>query len=309
MYHEPAENSAHHVAPLVSDTSLHDMRNPVCYADAMQYGVVVIERNERLARDTYRLRFQFPQMAQRFLPGQFLMLRIHGRDDPLIGRAFALYDIVDDPAGNAVAVDIVYLVKGKLTGQLAQLAPGQKVAVWGPLGNGFPALEAKHVMMVAGGIGYTPFLAWAKELSGMRKFGQPPRTVPKVPRLTLCYGVRSADLLAGVHDFAQAGTQVRIATDDGSCGHAGLVTDLVRQALDQGERPHLVACGPERMMAAVAALAKQYDLPCRVSLETPMACGIGICFSCVARVRVGPSWDYRRTCVEGPVFEAQDIVW
>jgi dihydroorotate dehydrogenase electron transfer subunit len=109
---------------------------------------------------------------------------------------------------------------------------------------------------------------------------------------------------------------VRVSSDDGSVGRHGLVTELLAEML--GEHPvepnpssfRVVCCGPEPMMEAVARLASQHQVPCQVSLETPMACGIGICFSCVARV-VQPdgTWDYKRTCVDGPVFDAEKIVW
>lgn len=133
--------------------------------------------------------------------------------------------------------------------------------------------------------------------------------MPRAQKVTLCYGARSRDYLAGVDDFRRAGVEVRLATDDGSAGHRGLVTELIGPVVDESaERCRLVCCGPEPMLHAVAELAKRLALPCQVSLETPMACGIGVCFSCVAKIR-GESgeWDYRRTCVEGPVFDAEDV--
>jgi dihydroorotate dehydrogenase electron transfer subunit len=133
----------------------------------------------------------------------------------------------------------------------------------------------------------------------------------KTRRVTLCYGARSADLLAGLDDFARAGVEVLLSTDDGSRGHHGYVTDVLARVLDESPHCQIAACGPEPMLAAVARVAAQRGAPCAVSLETPMACGVGICFSCVARVKdAGPTgWDYRRTCVEGPVFDAASIVW
>jgi dihydroorotate dehydrogenase electron transfer subunit len=127
--------------------------------------------------------------------------------------------------------------------------------------------------------------------------------------VTLCYGCRSGQYLAGVEDFQRAGVDVRLSTEDGSAGQRGLVTDLIGPVVEQSKLPcRIVACGPEAMLAAVAKLAERLRLPCQVSLETPMACGIGICFSCVAKVRdESGQWDYRRTCVEGPVFDARDI--
>jgi len=115
--------------------------------------------------------------------------------------------------------------------------------------------------------------------------------------------------LAGVEDLERAGVEVRLSTDDGSTGHRGLVTDLVRPAVEGSSLAcRIVCCGPEPMMETTARIARELGVPCQVSLETPMACGIGICFSCVAKVRDrSGGWDYRRTCVEGPVFDAEDI--
>lgn len=281
------------------------------YADhAVQQDVAVAE-NVALARDTYRLRFESPTMARRAAPGQFLMLRLAGVNDPLIGRALALYDTVWT-AGAPWGIDVVYLAKGKFTRRLAECLPGTRLTVWGPLGNGFPAAPtAEHLIMVAGGIGQTPFLALAAESLGRRQYGDPPRSVAPANRVTLCYGARSSEYLAGVEDFVRLGVDVRISTDDGSRGQRGLVTDLLDQVLATATAPcRIVTCGPEVMLEAVAKRAQQYQTPCQVSLETPMACGIGICFSCVAKIQdAHGDWDYKRTCVEGPVFDAARIAW
>jgi dihydroorotate dehydrogenase electron transfer subunit len=285
-----------------------------CFADrALQQTVEVIE-NLPLARETYRIRVACPELARRIVPGQFVMLRLAGCDDPLLGRPLALYDTVVSADGEPIGIDIVYLVMGKMTSRLAQYQPGQWLDVWGPLGNGFPPQPIEHLIMVAGGIGQTPFMAVAREYLGLRNYGAPPREVPKSKKVTLCYGVRRAEYLAGVEDFRAIGIDVRLSTDDGSAGRHGYVTELLRDVLKEadvaGGRCRIVCCGPEKMMEAVAHIAHRVEAPCQVSLETPMACGIGICFSCVAKVRQADGgWDYRRTCVEGPVFEAEQIVW
>ncbi|REK05481.1 MAG: dihydroorotate dehydrogenase electron transfer subunit [Planctomycetota bacterium] len=292
------------------------MNNPLhaaYYADRARCERVRVVENVRLARDTFRLRMECPELACRIVPGQFLMVRLPECDDPLLGRPLALYDtVVDDgKRGRPSGVDVVYLVVGKMTGRLAALAAGAELEVWGPLGNGFAPQVAEHLIMVAGGIGQTPFPALAREHLGKRAYGDPPRQVKQVPRVTLCYGARSKEYLAGVEDFESLGVEVHTSTDDGSAGHHGLVTDVLTEVLDAGGgRARIVCCGPEPMMEAVARLAAEREIPAQVSLETPMACGIGICFSCVTRVRQDDGgWDYRRTCVEGPVFDAERIEW
>jgi dihydroorotate dehydrogenase electron transfer subunit len=269
------------------------------------HGEVSVIENVRLARLTYRVRLHCPELAQAIRPGQFIMIRQPATNDPLLGRPFALYDTADE----ADALDVVYLVVGKLTGIMAALKSGDKLEVWGPLGNGFPQLSGlEHVGLVAGGIGQTPFLAYVRELLGQRGYGG---RVPRrsVQRVSLFYGVRTAELAAGVEDFQAAGAEVHLATDDGSLGFKGFVTQLLQQ-----HKPpqHLVGCGPEPMMKALAELAQRWGVPCHLSLETPMACGLGICFSCVARVKAQDTptgWDYRRVCVDGPVFDAESLLW
>jgi len=241
-----------------------------------------------------------------------LMLRLTGTNDPLLGRPMALYDtlLAEGSRGVAVGVDVVYLVVGKMTRLLAGLRAGQELDVWGPLGNGFTVEPSEHLVMVAGGIGQTPFLAFAREHLGQRQYGDPPRRVTPAARITLCYGARTKDYLAGVEDFRRLGVDVRTSTDDGTEGHHGLVTELAEQVLAASPRARVVCCGPQAMMQAVARISAARHIPCQVSLETPMACGIGICFSCVARVRdEHGTWDYRRTCVDGPVFDADRIEW
>ena len=270
------------------------------------HGAAPILLNRRLARDTYAIRLQAAELAGSIRPGQFVMLRLPGTTDPLLGRPFALYDTVLDAQGQPAAIDIVYLVVGKLTGLLAASSPGETLEIWGPLGNGFPELAGlDHVGLVAGGIGQTPFLAYVRELLGERGYGG--RAVRRAAkRVSVYYGVRTADLAAGIDDFCAAGAAVHLATDDGSRGFRGFVTQL----LETHEPPqHLIGCGPEPMMKALAALAERWGVPCHLSLETPMACGAGICFSCVTRVRTAHGWDYRRVCIEGPVFDAACLVW
>ncbi len=282
------------------------------YADRALHRRVNVVENVRLARDTFRVRLEWPELAQRIVPGQFVMVRLAGSNDPLLGRPLALYDTWVDAGGTPVGVDIVYLTIGKMTRRLATLDPGDELEVWGPLGNGFSAAPAERLIMVAGGIGQTPFLALGREATGGRRYGQPARAVGGIKGVTLCYGVRTADYLAGVEDFKQAGVDVRVSSDDGSIGRRGLVPQLLAETLDQSDHKgvRIACCGPEKMMEAVAHLAAERGVPCELSLETPMACGIGICFSCVVKVRQADGgWDYKRTCVEGPIFPAEKIDW
>jgi dihydroorotate dehydrogenase electron transfer subunit len=286
-----------------------DPNSHPCYADHAWHGTVVVAENVQMARDTYRLRFACPEIARRIVPGQFLMLRVADCNDPLLGRPLALYDVAPDASGKPHFVDVVFLIVGKMTRLLPEFRPGSRLEVWGPLGNGFPPTPTEHLVMVAGGIGQTPFLSLAREYLGLHAYGNPPRHVPHARKVTLCYGARNEEFLACVDDFRHAGVAVQISTDDGSLGHHGLVTELIRPVVERSAWScRIVCCGPEKMMEATSEIARELDIPCQVSLESPMACGIGICFSCVMKIRdAAGGWDYRRTCIEGPVFEAGDV--
>ena len=292
--------------------------------------LVPIVENVAIARDTYRLRLEDAAIARAIQPGQFVMIRpaSAGASDPLLGRPLALYDVIADATGDATALDIVYLVIGRGTAALSRRRPGDRLAVWGPLGVGFGPPPAGTVLFVAGGIGQTPFLALGRWGLGQARYGEEPPGPARVPgprarvglthgadtgvsTISLLYGVRTAALLAGIEDFRDAGISVEVATDDGTAGHRGFVTELLARRLERGERPaKVVGCGPPAMLAALARLAARHGIDCQVSLENHMACGFGACFSCVAPIRQpdGTS-DLRRVCVEGPVFAAEAVDW
>ncbi len=216
--------------------------------------LATVVENAAVARDTYRLRLEDPLLARTILPGQFLMIRpgAEGADDPLLGRPFALYDVVRDRAGTPVAVDVVYLLIGRGTKALAHRRPGERLSIWGPLGHGFGPPPAGPVLFVAGGIGQTPFLALGRWWLGKARYGDSPVTpgasatdhkgVPvSCSSATLLYGVRTAAYLAGMEEFRAAGIEIEIATDDGSDGHRGFVTELLTRRLERGRAP-----GPNR---------------------------------------------------------------
>lgn len=299
------------------------------YADDLSQVDGPLLLNEPVAEATYRLRVAAPPIAQRFRPGQFVMLRMHGVDSPLIGRALAIYDSAPGPDGRPETIDLIYLRKGALTVPLSDAPVGTMVSLWGPLGNGFATRPCQTLVLAVGGIGQTPMLVAGRE--ALRRGW--------AERVELVFGARRASLLAGLDDFRDAGFQVTACTDDGSLGQQALVPDVVAERLDQLARPatgdpgqpkepgqpvetareasqsdrvacRVITCGPEIMMEKVSEVCRQRGIDCQVSMETPMACGIGICFSCVAKVQQGDgTWDYKRTCVEGPVFDAEKICW
>lgn len=284
----------------------------ICLADEASHVRARVVAHDRVADATWRIRLDCPSIASRAVPGQFAMLRLPDRSDPLLARPFAVYDVVA-VAGEPRLADFIYLVHGRFTRALATVRPGDDLMAWGPLGNGFRLPPTEHLVLVAGGIGQTALLALARESLGLARYGAPARPAAPAHRVTFCWGARHGGMFADVSDFRQAGCDVHLATLDGSAGLTGTVVDLLDErfaaGVDAGDT-RIACCGPEPMMAAVSRWAAARGIPCAVSLETPMACGIGICFTCVAPIRdADGGWDYRRTCVEGPVFDAADVVW
>lgn len=277
-------------------------------------GRYLISQHCQLAINTWRLSFTAPELAAIIAPGQFVMIRLPERTDPLLGRAFALCDTILGADGQPREVMIGVQVVGKMTRLLAHSRVGDAIEVWGPLGQPFPDYaKLDSLLLVVGGIGYTPMVSLARRVLGTKGYaGAPPRR--EVHRVVCFYGAKRADMLAGADDLAAAGAELHLATDDGSAGSRGVVTDLVRAFLEGQSQPReqfrLVGCGPEPMLRALAAVAAEWQVPCDVSLETPMACGTGLCFSCVTKVRLPEGgWDYRRVCVDGPTFDASSLVW
>lgn len=292
---------------------MSELHAPYCADQLVQLDAPIVSQ-DMIAEQTFRLRVAAPEIARKVLPGHFVMIRIAGTDAPLIGRALAVFDVINDESGDPYWIDLVYIRKGTMTTALASSPIGTHVTLWGPLGNGFDNRSCDRLIMVAGGIGQTPMLLLGREANGSFTFGDPKRESGWANNVELIYGARTSGLLAGVDDFRGAGFDVNLCTDDGSLGQQKRTPDVLADRFEQlpeGEKIRVATCGPEIMMEKVAELCLSKGVDCQVSMETPMACGIGICFSCVAKVReTGPEeWDYKRTCVEGPIFDAEKIVW
>ncbi len=221
-------------------------------------------------------------------PGQFYMLAAAerwgaGEDErPYLPRAFSFLDATE--GGLSFMLEDV----GPGTRRLAELAAGDGLQITGPLGSGFSAPAGDdRAILAGGGVGVPPLAAWARALD---EAGLP---------VTALLGFRDAHHAEGARLLARA--HMAIATDDGSVGHHGLVTDLLAAELDDNAAATVYACGPPAMLEAVRALCAARDVPAQLALEAGMACGFGACFGCVVPVRDG---GYARVCVDGPVFDA-----
>ena len=272
------------------------MSEPFCHSPQnLWHGQGTVLYNDCLTANAqmdsmWRLAIRTAETLPSVRAGQFAMLRLPNRTDPLLGRPFALY------RAESHSIEVVYLAVGKMTRRLTEVKPNETLELWMPLGNGFPKTNARHTIIVAGGIGQTPFLTFCQD---------------RQERVSLLYGARTASRITCMDDFRQLGIEPMIATDDGSEGFHGFVTDLINKVYTSGESTQLFCCGPLPMLRSSFLTAQKLGLPCFVSLETPMSCGLGICFGCVVPYRDNEQsgWDYRRTCVEGPVFDAYKLRW
>ena len=234
-------------------------------------------------------------------PGHFVMVKPAPGFEPLLRRPFSIFQVLRDAGGAVVGITLLNKRVGLTTRQLFDADEGQHIACLGPLGRPFslvaPGTEA---WMVAGGVGLAPFAMLAAALGA--------RGVP----MTLFYGGRSADDLFFTELFEEAGADLVLATENGTRGEHGRVTQPLDRALAArgSRRVALFACGPEPMLAAVAHLAARHRVPCEVSVERVMGCGLGGCYSCVVPVRGGDGRPhFVRSCVDGPVFDAAALIW
>ncbi len=257
--------------------------------------------NARLAAGYNVLALSAPEIARDVQPGQFVMVRVADCRDALLRRPFSVFQILRD-GGRPVGISLLSKRVGGVTSLLFDLAPGRRVCCLGPLGRPFaPVDPPAEAWMVAGGVGLAPFLTLSEALAA------------RGTRATLFYGARTANELLCGDLFEGLGVRLVLATEDGSRGEPGRVTVPLQAALaaQPADRPVTIyACGPEAMLRAVTSLAAASGRPSQVAMERIMGCGMGGCYSCVVRVRERTGRvHYVRSCLEGPVFAGEDIVW
>lgn len=243
------------------------------------------------------LSFLHPEIASSARAGQFVMIKAGASADPPLRRPFSVLRV--DAASGTFSLFVKAVGPGSAA--LAAMRVGDVAQCLGPLGRPFTAPPpGTETLLVAGGYGIAPFLLLSDEL---RRGGRTPRVF---------YGGRRALDLQLRERFAALGVPLVAATEDGSLGHAGRVTEALESYLEAAPGPHaLLACGPDAMLHAVARLAARRALPAQVSLDPWMGCGVGTCLGCVVRIQ-GPDEPrarYRCACTEGPVFDARTVVW
>lgn len=233
------------------------------------------------------------------IPGQFVMLKADRRNDPLLRRPFSIHQVIVEN-GKRVGLELLYKVVGPVTERLASMEQGETINLVAPLGQGFDLPEQDGpVILCAGGIGVAPlvFLAsWLVE-NGV-----------EASRCRVMLGGRSQDDVLCADRFESMGMGVETATDDGSMGHHGRVTELVQKTMGLEKPAMIYSCGPHPMLATLADMAQKADAPCQLSMETLMACGICACMGCAVEQK-DDKLTYKHVCKNGPVFEARELTW
>jgi dihydroorotate dehydrogenase electron transfer subunit len=265
--------------------------------------------HERIVGNEFEIVFHAPEVARAAQPGQFLELLFGESYAPLVRRPFSLYR-VDREAGT---FSVLYLARGSFTSGLAQKRVGDLVSLLGPLGRPFtwPSEPGIRHILIAGGIGAPPIYFLAREISRERA-----RRGEESAGVLVINGARTQEMLVGMIEFGGLNILLHPVTEDGSHGRRGLTTELLTALLDEdapGAPPtHLYACGSMPMLRAVSQIALARGLPCQVSIETSMPCGIGLCSGCAVPIRDPSAPDgfaYALACADGPVFEARDLLW
>ncbi|MCL5019580.1 MAG: dihydroorotate dehydrogenase electron transfer subunit, partial [Patescibacteria group bacterium] len=262
-------------------------------------GFFPITLNRRLTDDIYLLQLAIPEISTIARPGQFIMIRTGDGCSPLLRRPFSILQI--DPGVGTI--EILLRTVGRGTSMLSRMKPGEKLAVMGPLGNSFPFEgDFKTVLLLAGGIGLPPIYFANRYLTDSGK------------QLHLYYGTKTGSEQKILSSLAITSIPIHQASEDGSLGYHGFITELLQNDVEQGNIEtnsgiRLLGCGPNRMMYHAAKLCQVMNIESYFSIETSMACGIGLCQGCVIPVRSKQSStvEYKLVCKEGPVFPGEII--
>jgi dihydroorotate dehydrogenase electron transfer subunit len=254
---------------------------------------------DRFPNDNCIIAVQDMILAQITLPGQFVMIAAKAEETvphPLLKRALAVYRLDRSSAGRSAAFFLIKVV-GDGTRRLASLTPGDQVDLIGPLGNGFDLERARSKInfLVVGGSGIASVHLLAEHLS---RYGE---------EVHLVYGGQTADDLVGLDDFERLEIPIILATNDGSRGFHGLVTDAFFNYLNSfpSDKANIYTCGPNPMMQIVTEFANSAAIPCQLSVESKMGCGFGVCLGCSVKT----TETNRLACTDGPVFDATEFVW
>ena len=256
----------------------------------LRHSALVVSNNS-ICADHYLLVLQEDTLPLVTMPGQFVNLRINNREDLLLRRPFSVSLVKPEES----LFEIVYRIVGKGTAAMTDLQSGDRVDLLGPLGKGFTIPEeALNCLLIGGGCGVAPLWAVADRLYQNNS------------NIIAILGFQSSDMVFGEEKFRKYHAEFVVTTDDGSYGLKGYVSEHLDHVLSR-KLDRAYVCGPTPMLKAVAPILKKTNMACEISLEARMGCGFGVCLSCVFAVRNGETIENQRICMEGPVFNLEDI--
>ena len=248
-------------------------------------------KKENLKPDIYKFSVKAEEIVKIAKPGQFLNIRVNNEVEPLLRRPISIYNLDKE---NGI-LEFIFQVKGRGTKILAQRTIGEKIDILGPLGYGsFKFNEYKNIAIIGGGIGVFPLYELAKQAKENGK------------NVNTYLGFRNKDLVTLEDKFEEVSDNLIITTDDGSYKEKGFAIDWLKK---DKNIDCIFACGPLPMLRAVREYAIENDIPCQISLEERMACGLGVCLGCAVKTAKSPKEapEYWHVCKAGPVFEAKDV--
>ena len=249
-------------------------------------------KKEMLIEGIYKFSVKAPEIAKDARAGQFLEIKVSETGEPFLRRPISIY-YIDKENG---IVEFIFQVKGRGTELLAERKVGDLIDIIGPLGfGGFKVQEYNNVAVIGGGIGTYPLYELVKELKGKAN-------------LNVYLGFRDKSLVTCEKEFEEIGlNKLVVTTDDGSYKEKGYAIDFMKKDIEEHKVDMIFACGPLPMLKAVRAYAIENNIPCQISLEERMGCGIGACLGCAVKVISGTEPRYGHVCKEGPVFNAADV--
>jgi dihydroorotate dehydrogenase electron transfer subunit len=261
----------------------------------IQHSLKIIS-NKQICGKYFHLVLQAKELAPRIKPGQFIHIKVNDGFEPLFRRPFSVY------RAKAQKVEVLYEPVGHGTRTLSSRKTGEVVDVLGPLGQPFtlPGKDIKQVVFIAGGIGVAPFLLFSDVLKTC-SVGNGFKPFPTI----LLYGARTRDQVFSMKEFKKNGVKTFIATEDGSIGAKGRVSELFSKVTIDPASTRIFTCGPKAMMAAVQKFAGDSGLKGEGSMEEVMACGLGACLGCSIKTTKG----YRTVCHDGPVFALDELIF
>jgi dihydroorotate dehydrogenase electron transfer subunit len=253
--------------------------------------MVPVKENIALNTAIYKMVLDCPDVdLSKFVPGQFADIEIPGHAEMLLKRPFSIHAVSREDK----TVTLIYQIAGKGTEALVDTAAGTQLNAILPIGRGFDLCKVgNNILLVGGGVGIAPLLPVTKHWP--------------YKQYRACLGYRSKDLAYAVGAYDAACDSVAMASDDGSIGIQGVVTDIVRQELGKSKPDMVLACGPTPMLKALKDLLLPLGIPAQFSLEQRMACGFGACATCVCGIDKGDGLSYKKVCTEGPVFDMNEV--